>query len=74
MQEASGKPVMALRDKGGVYDPQLPAGAAGLWIRWAVDQMEPRITDTRLSFWVRNTRRGAVKPNAPVVRGMVIGG
>lgn len=56
IQEAVGKPVMAPRDKGDVYDPHL-SGALGKTLRAAVDRMQPKVTDSELSYWVREIRK-----------------
>lgn len=56
MQDATGLPVIAMRDKDSVYDPQLP-GASGKAIRFLVDRFEPGVSDSKLSYWVRQARK-----------------
>lgn len=56
IQETTGKPVVSLRDKGGIYDPQLP-GAMGEAIRMFVNDLEPGVPVSKLAYWVRDARK-----------------
>lgn len=62
-QEATGKPLIAVRDdKDGIYQPQVP-GVMGQALRMFVDSLTPGITDSELSYWIRDARkRYAGKP------------
>lgn len=55
-QEFTGTPVVAMRHKDSVYDPQIP-GTAGRVIRLIVDLLEPGISETRLVHWICAARR-----------------
>lgn len=55
-QEFTGRPVMAMRHKDSVYEPQL-VGAGGNVIRLIVDLLEPGVIETRLVNWVCAARR-----------------
>jgi hypothetical protein len=55
-QEFTGHPVLAMRYKDSVYEPQL-VGAGGNVVRMIVGLLEPGISDTRLVNWVCAARR-----------------
>lgn len=56
MQKATGKPVMAPRDRDDVYDPHLP-GNMGTALRIVVDSVQPKVTGSELAYWVCETRK-----------------
>lgn len=58
-QEATGERMKAPRDKNSVYDPQL-LGEPGRAMRILVDHLQPGISDTLLSRWVRTAQRKCV--------------
>jgi hypothetical protein len=55
-QEFTGTPVIAMRHKDSVYEPQIP-GTAGRVIRLIVDLLEPGISETKLVNWICAARR-----------------
>ena len=55
-QEFTGTPVVAMRHKDSVYEPQIP-GTAGKMMRLIVDLLEPGISETKLVNWICAARR-----------------
>ena len=56
IQETTGKPVLSMRDKNSVYEPQL-VGKSGELIRLVVHMLGADLTETRLAYWIREIRR-----------------
>ena len=54
--QSTGTPLMAMRDKDSVYDPQL-SGPGGRIVRAIVDHLKPGVSDTTLSGWIRDIRK-----------------
>jgi len=59
-QEATGKAVLSLRDRSGIYDPAIP-GSAGEWICSFVHDLDPEIRISKLVYWVRESRKKYVE-------------